>query len=154
MSLIGTSRLTAASNSDDAPFWILRHHSPAAITALAFLKERPARTRRRSPRRTTSASSSSSSASEANTSSSDEHSQPSLSSSSAAPRQSTLPEQSRYFLIGDADGKVSLVDLASYRPVAHWQAHKSGTSILGVEDWPYEENEETRGSRGQVRVVT
>ncbi|PWN18895.1 hypothetical protein BCV69DRAFT_284517 [Microstroma glucosiphilum] len=150
MSLVNTTRLTAASSSDDAPFWILRHHSPASITALAFLKGICSPPSQRGT-----------SASDASTDGSDEESQSSSSSSasSSAPPQSVLPQQSRYLLIGDADGNVSLVDLTSYRAVAHWQAHKAGTSILGVDDWPYEGLDERYRRRGRrsskkLRVVT
>lgn len=97
--------------NDTTPVWILRHHSPHAITALAFVP--PA----------------------ARVYQDEDDDSDTEDESDEEQVASVKREGSRFLLTGDAEGCVSLTDLAVYRPIVQWQAHKQGQSVLGVQMW-------------------
>lgn len=99
-----TVRGTTSGDADPSPVWVLRHHSPCPITALAFV--------------------------DPNVSVYGEEE-----GSDSDDEQDGLSRTSAFILEGDADGRVSLTDLNTLRPVLEWQAHRQGHSILGVEMW-------------------
>ncbi|CAO1637858.1 unnamed protein product [Parajaminaea phylloscopi] len=119
--------------ADPDPIWILRQHSPAAVTALAFVQstgpDDSAGPGLSNQRRASSSSSSSSSDEE-------------LGDDGSAAGADLIS--------GDANGAVSLTSLQDRRPWLQWQAHAKGKSILGVDGWM------ERSDKGPqlIRIIT
>lgn len=101
------------------PIWIFRHHSPAAVTSLDFVK-----------RPNVAAPLSDGAESDAETDGDSASSSSAESTPGRSPRK-TIPD----LVAGDADGFVSLTSLQDRRPWLHWQAHSKGKSVLGVQAW-------------------
>lgn len=92
---------------EETPWWILRHHSPASVTAVAFVQE------------------SADCQEEEENSSSDD--------SQDVSRESSHAAGDAILIAGDANGVVSVTSLQDRRPWMQWQAHKEGQSVLGVQ---------------------
>ncbi|CAO1638727.1 unnamed protein product [Sympodiomycopsis kandeliae] len=112
MSLIARHR--DGDQGQDCPFWILRHHSPSPITALRFV----------------------SSGVKVYTDAQDEEEEDDDDDSETeTDADAASSGAGRFLLAGDSQGRVSLTDLSTYRAILQWQAHKDGSSVLGVEIW-------------------
>lgn len=133
---ISDARAMTSLPNMDAASWVLRHHSPCAITALSFYKGSPDDGCRSKT---------------ANQASNDDGPDPD--SSSDEDEDDTNSEDS-FLLIGDATGKVSLTSLRTHRPLLHWQAHRPASSILGVQAWMEEGNLQilTHGRDNSIKI--
>lgn len=132
------------------PFWILRHHSPSPVTALAFCKLDDAVQDFDGIGFAVSDDDEDSSSSSSSV----------IDGRTAEERQSVGAADERpHLLAGDSNGKVSLTSLMSsastvgrYRPALFWQAHKEGSSVLGLEQWVGTDLIVTHGRDNAVRV--